>query len=365
MLQKHKVAIVFKFFKPLLLVVLFFSSLAGETYSYTNLLKECGPEQIQALQELSVFLGLNETTQFHSLAGGMTRAKLYTFEAEGKKLVLRFLALTPSQTKEMRQNEIHALKIGNKLGIAPGCIFSDQNAVLVVMPFIEGHALRQSEDHQLIQLGSMLKILHNYPGPYPTRYPLKDRIKLHYQKGIKSGIAYPTGFDQEVETVLNTLCLRTTVPTHGDLNLSNILVNDSSIILIDWTTATWDDPFADLSYFCLLSDLTDDQEKIFLESYFEKKLENEHQTLKEEKAKICLLTAVLWLRFSETEEEQSLPLALRIFALDNELHSPDLKSIQDYLREGIVVDLNTASKPAIKSYALSFYKAYLQVKNRL
>ena len=95
----------------LLFLVFTCASLQAENYSYSDLLKESQPEQIKALQEASSFLNWNEDTQYQSLEGGLTRAKVYSFEFEGKKYVLRFLALTPSHSKEMRQNEIHALNI--------------------------------------------------------------------------------------------------------------------------------------------------------------------------------------------------------------------------------------------------------------
>ncbi len=170
-----------KYLKHLLFVALCCASLSAEKCSYSDLLKGCEAEQARALQEVSSFLRLTERTQFQSLEGGLTRAKLYSFEFEGKKYVLRFLA--PNHSTKMRHNEVRALKIGNQLGIAPPCIFSDQNAVLTVMPFVEGQALYQPEDHQLSQLGKMLRALHNYSDSYPTRYSLKDRVELHYQKG--------------------------------------------------------------------------------------------------------------------------------------------------------------------------------------
>lgn len=264
----------------------------------------------------------------------------------------------------MRQNEIQAMKIGNKLGIAPNCVFSDQDAILMVMPFVQGHSLHHPANHELSRLGVMVRKLHAYPDSYPTRYSLKNRISQHYQKAIKAGITYPTGFEQEVQNVVNKSSSRSLVPSHGDLNPSNILVDDSrGINFIDWTTATLEDPFFDLSFFCLLSNLSPLQEEVFLEAYFGRKpLKQEWEILKEEKAKVCLLTATIWLRFSETLEEVALPLESRIAALDAELYSPALKSIQDYLREGVVVDLNTAPKSEVKSYALSFYKAYLEAQ---
>lgn len=355
----------FNCLKYLFIAFLFFASLQCENYSYSDLLKGCQPEQIKALQEASSLLNWKESTQFQSLEGGLTRAKVYSFELEGKKYVLRFLVLTTSHSKEMRQNEIQALKIANKLGIAPECVFSDQDAILIIMPFVQGHAFHHPNDNQLSQFGKMLRTLHNYSDSYPTRYSYKDRIELHYQKGIKFGIAYPTGFEQEVHNVLSNTSLRSLVPSHGDLNPSNILVDDScgTINIIDWTTATWEDPFFDLSFFCLLSNLSTFQEEVFLKAYFGRRpSEKECEILRKEKAKICLLTAAIWLRFSETLEEVELPLESRIAALDAELNSPILKSIQDYLGEGIVVDLNLAPKSAVKSYALSFYRAYLETK---
>lgn len=350
----------------LLFVALSFAPVQAETYSYSDILNGCEADQRKALEEARDSLGFREDTPFQPLGGGLSLAQLYSFSVEGNKYVLRFLGLIASQSEVMRHNEIRALKIGHKLGLAPDCVFSDQHAVVMVMPFIEGHVLRQPDDSQLVQLGKMIRTLHDYSDPYPTRFSLRDKVSQHYRKCMKSGIALPTGLDQEIQTMLSTPCSRATVPCHGDLNPSNILVDDSSksITIVDWTTATWDDPFFDLGYFCLLANLSPAQERIFLEAYFERTpSEKEYEILRQEKANVCLLTAMVWLRYSEDEEERALPLASRVSALDAELHSSTLKSAQDYLREGVVIDFFTAPKSAIKSYALSFYKAYLDAND--
>lgn len=333
----------------------------GAPLSYTELLQQCEAEKATALEELKQALHLDAETRFLPLEGGLSRAQLYSFEIGGKRYVLRFLALGPSQPKEMRQNEIEALKIGGRLGIAPECVFSDQNAVLVIMPFIEGRTLRDPSDRELIEMGNTIRSLHHFSGDYPTRYTFKRRLERHYLKGLKEGIAYPTGFDREIQAVLNESCSRVLVPSHGDVNPSNILVGKSGIALVDWTNATWDDPFADLSCFCLLAYLSPVQERIFLEAYFGRvPTEEECKVLQQEKVKVYLLTASIWIRFSETPEERALPMEQRVATLDRELDSPMLKKADDYLREGAVADLRSASTAEIRSYALSFYKAYLE-----
>jgi len=345
--------------KKYLLIFLFYcTALLGATYS--DLVKECTPEQRIALQEASDYI--SEETQFQPLVGGLSKAKLYSFETGKDKLVLRFLSLGPTHPQEMRQNEIRALKIANELGIAPPCIFSDENSVLMIMPFVEGCRLQNPKDDQLLQLGKMIRSLQQPSRSFPTNLTLADRVGLQYQKGLKSGIAFPRGFDHEVETLLSKPVGYTPVPSHGDLNPSNILVSDSSISIIDWTTATLDSPFTDLSYLSLLLNLSPSQESKLLESYFGRAIsEEEEALLNEEKAKLFLFTAALCFRCSETEEERSLPIEARIAALDSELHSPNLKPVQDYLGKDLI-DLHNAPKAAIKSYALSFYKAYLETR---
>ena len=344
----------------LFFLVLFSFSVFGETLSYSDLLMNCKTEQMEALDQTKEALDLQSSIQFRSLEGGLTRAKLYCFEKEDQKYVLRFLALKPDEPKEMRQNEIAAQGIGNHLGIAPDLIFVDSEAVLMVMPFIEGHPFRNPSELQLGQLGKRVRSLHDYSGEFPTRYTFQQRLERHYKKGMKMGIAFPTGFDREVLAAINQTNSRSFVPCHGDLNVSNILVSESEIHLIDWTTATWDDPFTELSYFCSLANLSPSQEAVFLKAYFGREPNDEElKILQEEKAKVYLLTALIWLRFGETAEEAASPLQERIAALDEELHSESLKPIDVYLRDGMA-DLHTAPKAEIQSCGLSFYKAYLQ-----
>ncbi len=350
-------------FSYVLSAVLLCSSLLSEERSYLDLLKKCDAEQEVALKEANAFMGLDTTSQFRSLEGGLTRNALYSFEIEGKKYVLRFMALGPNQPEEKRQNEVSALRIAHGLGLAPNCVFSDQHAVLMIMPFVEGGSFHHPDDSQVVQLGHMLHNLHTFSGSYPTRLSSQQRLESEFKKGLKLGIAYPTGFDQEVTAVLRHLSPCQSVPIHGDLHPANILVSPAGISVIDWANATWDDPFVDLAYCCLISDFSQSQERAFLEAYFGRApLEEDYAVLQEAKAKVCLYTAAIWFRFSEDPEEQLLSYASRVEALDAELNAPTLKAAQDYLREGVVVNFRTAPKSEVKSYALSFYKAYLDAK---
>ena len=93
------------FINLLLITFLYLIPLNGKDYTFRELLNDCETEQIVALHELRTSLNLTDTTQFHPLEGGLSKAKLYSFQIGENQYVLRFLVLQPSYTKEMRQNE--------------------------------------------------------------------------------------------------------------------------------------------------------------------------------------------------------------------------------------------------------------------
>lgn len=354
-------------FRNFLFILLFAACpfLYASSSTYDEILKDCQPEQAVAVQEAFRAICEHEdqknSIEFIKLQGGMTRASLYTFNLNNKKYVLRFL--DPKHPENQRHNEILANKIGYQLHLGPECIFADQNALLIIMPFIEGHTLtsKDFENLPLIpNLGKMLATLHNFGEDYPTRYTLLERLQIHYEKGRKSGIAYPTGFDSSVKAMLNEeITSEKLAPSHGDLNPSNILIGDLEMYIIDWANATWDDPFNDLGYISLLSNMGKENEEKFLESYFGRESSSQDfKSLEKAKLKVYLITAAIWLRYSNNDP--SIPYFERVAKLDAELHSNSLKKASEYLREGKVVDLRTASKKEITSYALSFYKAFLE-----
>lgn len=349
---------------PFCLSLFFLQTLVwGEQITYSEVLKPCLKEQVLAVDEvLDAFCQTGQAKselRFTKLHGGMTRACIYSFELHENKYVLRFL--DPKHPPHQRTNEIYVSKLAGTLKLGPYCVVSDCNALVMIMPFIEGHALTHADLDitNICALGKMIRCLHNYQGDYPTRFTLLERLKTHYQKAINAGVAYPSGFKESVET-LQEIPRDLWRPCHGDFNPSNILLSGNDIYLIDWANATWDDPFSDLSCISFLTNMSEEQECAFLRAYLGREpSQMDYDRLKHVQNKSCLITAAIWLRCAETPEDKKIPLQERVTRLDAELCSPTLKSAQDYLREGKVVNLQTDSKEAIRAYGLAFYKEYL------
>lgn len=69
-----------------------------------------------------------------------------------------------------------------------------------------------------------------------------------------------------------------------------------------------------------------------------------------------MITSTIWLRYSESLEDQRVPYHDRVAKLDTQLNDPLLKNAQDYLRKGQVINLRSNSKEDIKASTLVFTK---------
>jgi thiamine kinase-like enzyme len=288
------------------------------------------------------------------LEGGFSKSQLYSFWQDGQKYVLRYIVT--SRGESFRMDEVAAHRAAASVGAAPEIIYAETHAEYIIMPFVEGHSL-SSEDlknEELIRsLAATIKRVHDFSGPYPEKATtLAERVDHNYKRGLESGYAFPSGFAEEVEKVLQQKP-ETVVPSHGDLNRGNILVNRNKISIIDWANGTFDDPFTDLCYITLINALNPHQEELFLSSYFGRSpTKAEWQRLKAAKRKYYLVVAAIWFRFAEVPQEQ-------VSLIDQKFAASVLKDADDYLKEGTVVNIRTAPKEDVLQYALSFYKAYL------
>ncbi len=353
--------------KSFLFAALLCSSLLyGEDLSYSDFLKNIEERQVGAAREVLADLCPQEELWndllFSEMVGGLTRARLYSCDLNGKSYVFRFL--DPRKSDDFRKGEIAALRTASDLAIAPICLAADHDSLLTVMPFVKGHPLcRHDLDNKepIRRLGESVASLHNYSGRYPTRITTIEKIEEHYRKGVEGGVAYPTGFGESVRSLRRGEISSPLVPCHGDLHPANILVDEDRVTIIDWTCATWDDPFSDLSLIAVCANMTCDQEEILLSAYYGRApTAEERSRLKAGKLKVYLLTAAIWFRCSEDPEDKKINYHERVSKLDAQLSSPDLKKAEEYLREGRMANLKSDPREEVRLYAISFYKAFLE-----
>ncbi len=161
---------------------------------------------------------------------------------------------------------------------------------------------------------------------------LTDKILHSYRMGLESGVAYPSVFAISMKRLIN------------------------------WPFNNF---YNDLGYLCVTTNMSPDQEKIFLEAYLGRPPEkSDLEILLNGKCNFYLSVAATCFYFSENEEDKKLPLKERVDQLDSQLRSRKLKPSEEYLREGILLTLQDTSKEDFKQIALSFYKAFLKLRTR-
>jgi len=326
------------------------------------------------LNTISKDIPIPEDLKFTVMEGGLSSSKLYHFTLNDKKYVLRILdpkRLHDTQiTYKRRTNEVYAHMVASSINLAPKLVYSDPDALIIIMKFLDGHTLSTddlNDKNTLQNLGIALKKLHSHSCNLPYPRSQLDRVRKHYTRSRLKKIAVPSCFEDLYNEFLEESKSHVGLSfCHGDLNPKNILVCDSQIYFIDWPGSALDNPYADLGYLCLLSGMTKSQEKVFLEAYHQKEVtEKDLRDLKTFKTRTCFLTATVWFDFSETIEDQLIPIDQRVELLDKRLNSPNLKRGLEYISLKETVSPLTDPAKDVQLFALGFLKEYILLRDEL
>lgn len=346
--------------------------------SYTQLVAESHPNLQKVIKEGVSFLcgdtARREMLRFSPLDGGFSSSNLFVFSVDGQRYVLRVLDPNildnPAPTLNKRMREVLAHRAASEQGLAPELIYTDANALILIMRYIDGHTLSREdfkEDSFLLELGSSLRRFHQSSVQLPEKRTQLDRAKKHYESAKQKGIAFPSNFNSLYELFMKEgelageemLC-------HGDLHAGNILVRDGKPYFIDFAGATYDHPFTDIGYLTLLSGMSSEQAATFLKGYLGRSVTaDEEKMLELAQTRICFLTSVVWFDYSETEDELKKPLQERVDRLDVLLAFSPLKTGHEYILEGRTVNPSVAPAREIQQFALGFLKEHIQRRQRL
>ena len=350
--------------KAICLFLLFCSILSAGSYRFSEFLG-LHPEVVKELREAVGKVEDGEKSLFKDLEGGMSSTKLYTFEVRNSTYVLRiFPSKYPTQK---RKTEVKAHRIASEMGIAPKLLFVDEEAKVLLMPFVDGHTLSFADlkrPRVLRNLGKVLQKFHSYSGSFDQNRTQLARVKKHYERALRKGVSFPTITAKVYEEYVKESELlekHEKVLCHGDLNPNNILVkDDGSVFIIDWTNATWEDPFAEIAYLTFLSGFTPRQTEAFLQAYLGRSPSvTELNQLNLYQKRVSFLTSIIWFDFSESPDALKVSMKERVEQLDRHLRSSCLMTGTDYIRSRQIISPTSGDHDAIKWTALGFLKTYI------
>ena len=188
------------------------------------------------------------------VTGGASGALTYRVEAPDGSFLLRVETI---QGPLRNPHQYDCMQAAAEVGVAPPIRFVDADAGVLVMPFIEQRPL---SDHPggsagaAEEVAGMLARLHATE-PFPARGDHLGNLGFLIDNLTRSGRIAPGLLDPHREGLEQ---IRAAYPwdpgsfvsAHNDPNQFNLLYDGDRIWLIDWETASRNDPYIDLATLC-------------------------------------------------------------------------------------------------------------------
>lgn len=210
-------------------------------------------------------------------AGGMTN-KNYKVSINNKNYILRVPGAGTEEMISRKDEKINA-EIGFKLGLDTHVLCFDEVKGIKISEFIENAetltGTSASKESNMKMTTKLLKTLHNSDVKLNNSFDILGKIKL-YEDLLEK--ANGRNFDDYEEIRAKVIPLKELlvelgakeVPAHNDTVPENFVKSgDDKMYLIDWEYSGMNDPMWDLAAHIIECNFSEDDEELFLRTYFE------------------------------------------------------------------------------------------------
>lgn len=242
----------------------------------------------------------------------------------------------------------------------------DKNS-LYIREYIPGKTLKYKDlqDNKVLEtLAKAVRKLHEHESIEHAR-GLLERTEKHYRKIARKKIAIPTGFKKSYEKFKEVIKLLKVSEgfCHNDLNPHNIVLTpEGAIYFIDFGNSGCSNIYEELGYVTLLNGISGEKLEHFLAAYHGRKpTQEEIVQVKLAQKLVCFVSATVYFDFSESKKDKEIELKTKVANLDKLLQSSEVKSMLECIKENKVISVKSHRKDEIKQYAISCYKAFLEM----
>jgi thiamine kinase-like enzyme len=210
-----------------------------------------------------------------SLKGGKSASILYKIDIGKISYVLRFPSPTTNNPNRLLQ--VSLAQQAGVLGVGPKIHFVDPKEHAIIMEYIPGRTaspLDFKNEIFLINFSLFLRKLHCSQLEFPLALSPFHRFQKFLLNCDQNKIYCHSNFSEvkfimeKIEAILQLYPI-TPVPSHLDLNLSNIIITNKKFLLVDWVNGGMSDPYFDLATFSIFAGLNENQTRNFLAHYLE------------------------------------------------------------------------------------------------
>ncbi len=217
--------------------------------------------------------------------GGMTN-KNYKVAIDNEFYVLR---VPGNGTEEMisRADEIKNAVYANEVGVDAELIYFNEETGVKISRFIDNAETltpdAAKKQYNMAKVCNILRTLHNCDKVMANEFDIYGKIEK-YEKLAKDGNAkfFEDYYEvkekiYKLKDVMVSLDAKLT-PCHNDTLADNFIRSgEEKIYLIDWEYAGMNDPMWDLAAHCLESEFSEDEEELFLRTYFKGDIEDKYK----------------------------------------------------------------------------------------
>ncbi|MEA5061184.1 MAG: phosphotransferase [Erysipelotrichaceae bacterium] len=190
-----------------------------------------------------------------------------------------------------------------KLSISEKIVKFDTELGIKISKFVHGGLLYKETptDEQIRLTAKTLKKLHRSGIEVPYNFDLNKRLDLYKSFAKKNTL--DQRYEKKIIRQINAILSREKmVICHNDLVRGNLLYRFNKLVIIDWEYAGMNHPYFDLASFISENDLSDEQTRLFLSSYFGSKFNN----LRTKKVNVFIaFNDILWYYWSLMMKDQT------------------------------------------------------------
>jgi aminoglycoside phosphotransferase (APT) family kinase protein len=194
------------------------------------------------------------STRITPITEGMSGARVYAVEAEGRSFVLKIAA--PEEDAADWARAVHLQRLAAETGLAPPVVHVDEarrafvSAFVVDQSFMHHYLDPRTHEAALTQLGQLIRRIHALPIPAGAAAIDRRQVLGQLWAELRTDCPLPDFVGAAAERVLAEApppSGRAPVLGHNDVNPSNLVYDGEALLMLDWAVAGPADPFYDLA----------------------------------------------------------------------------------------------------------------------
>lgn len=217
--------------------------------------------------------------------GGLTN-KNYKVLVDGELFVLR---VPGSGTEEMisRGDEIRNAAYANEVGVDAELVYFNEETGVKISRFIENAetltADAAKKQYNMTKVCNILRKLHKSDRVMDNHFDIYGKIEKYEMLAKAANGNFFEDYEEvkakvyKLKTIMESLEVKLT-PCHNDTLADNFIKSgEDKMYLIDWEYAGMNDPMWDLAAHSVESEFNEDEEELFLRTYFQGEVEEKYK----------------------------------------------------------------------------------------